>query len=158
MGNFWKNKPIEKNNTLLNIIICNFNEKIQEMKFLERVDQRRENEPKEYIHQFYGWKFYDYGNQLNEQKINNVINKLKEFSLRYQFQNILIIFDKQPNNDNNDSLKLMKQLVRNSKDILFHPILIYVSNSIEKNTLYYRDILHTFISNEILKKEKNMIN
>ena len=152
MGNFWKNKPIEKNNTLLNIIICNFNEKIQEMKFLERVDQRRENEPKEYIHQFYGWKFYDYGNQLNEQKINNIINKLKEFSLRYQFQNILIIFDKQPNNDNNDSLNMMKQLVRNSKDILFHPILIYVSNSNEKNISYYRDILHTLISNEDIEE------
>ena len=50
MGNFWRNKPIEKNNTLLNIIICNFNEKIQEMKFLERVEQRRGNEPMQYIH------------------------------------------------------------------------------------------------------------
>ena len=147
MGNFWRNKPIEKNNTLLNIIICNFNEKIQEMKFLERVEQRRGNEPMQYIHKFYGWKFYDYGNQLNEQKINNIINKLKEFSLGYQFQNILLIFDKQPNNDNNDSLNMMRQLVRNSKDILFHPILIYVSNSIEKNTSYYRGILRTFISN-----------
>jgi hypothetical protein len=111
MGIFWKNNPIEKRNILLNIIICYSNEKIQEMKFLERTDQGRENEPKQYIHQFYGWNFYDYRNQLNEQKINNIINKLKEFSLGYQFQIILLIFDNQPNNDNNDSLKLMKQLV-----------------------------------------------
>lgn len=149
MGIFWNNKPIEKNNTLLNIIICNFNGEIQNMNFLERVEQTIENEPLQYIHKFYGWKFYDYGNQLNEQTINNIINKLKEFS---QFQNILLIYDNQPNNDNNNSLKIMRQLVRNSKDILFHPILLYVSNSIEKNTSYYRDILHKFISNEHLEE------
>ena len=152
MGNFWENKqikPIKKNNTLLNIIICNFNGEIQKMKFLERVEPRIENEPLQYIHKFYGWKFYDYGNQLNEQNIDNIINKLIEFS---QFQNILLIYDNQPNNDNNNSLRIMRQLVRNSQDILFHPILIYVSNSIEKNTSYYRDILHTFISNENLEE------
>ena len=29
------NKPIKKENTLLNIYVCNFNNEIQDMKFLE---------------------------------------------------------------------------------------------------------------------------
>ena len=59
------------------------------MKFL---DKRTDIEPKEYTHQFYGWKFYDYGNNLNENKINNIINKLKEFSLRLQYFKMFYLY------------------------------------------------------------------
>lgn len=149
MGNFSKN-PIDKQNTLLNIFVCNFNNEIQKMKFL---DKRTDIEPKEYNHQFYGWKFYDYGNNLNENIINNIINKLKEFcSDSSTFQNVLLIYDKESNNDNNNSLLIMKQIVIYSKEFLFQPLIIYVSDSIEKNTLYYRKILKNFISNEHIEE------
>ena len=69
------NKPIKKENTLLNIIVCNFKNEIQDIKFLEK---NLEIQPKEYTHKFYGWKFYDYGNNLNDYIIADIINKLKD--------------------------------------------------------------------------------
>ena len=143
-------KPIKNENTLLNIIISNFNEEIQSMKFL---DKKTDIEPKEYTHQFYGWKFYDYGNNLNENKIRDILNKLKEFcSDKNKFQNVLLIRDNMPNNDNNNSLLIMKQIVINSSDILFQPLIIYASDSINKNTAYYRNILQNFISHEQIEE------
>ena len=50
MGNLFE-KPIKKDNTLLNIFVCNFGEIIQQMKFL---DINRNIDPREYTHQFYG--------------------------------------------------------------------------------------------------------
>ena len=46
----------------------------------------------------------------------------------------------------------MKQIVIYSKEFLFQPLLIYVSDSIEKNTLYYRTILKNFISDEHIEE------
>lgn len=141
------NKPIKKENTLLNIYVCNFNNEIQDMKFLEI---NSEIQPKEYTHKFYGWKFYDYGNNLNEDIFTDIINKLKD--CRKNFQNVLLIYDDKPNNENNKSLYIMKQLVKNTKDILFQPLLIYVSDSIDKNTSYYRNILRSFILHENIEE------
>ena len=141
------NKPIKKENTLLNIYVCNFNNEIQDMKFLEK---NLEIQPKEYTHKFYGWKFYDYGNNLNEDIIADIINKLKD--CKKIFQNVLLIYDDKPNNEYNKSLYIMKQLVRNTNDILFQPLLIYVSNSIDKNTSYYRNILRSFILQENIEE------
>ena len=75
MGKLFE-KPIQKDNTLLNIFICNFNGEIQTMNFL---DIRTNIEPIEYHHRFYGWKFYDYGRVLDENRRMEIINKLKEF-------------------------------------------------------------------------------
>ena len=140
MGNFF-GKPINNKNTLLNIIMFNFNDEIQ-MNFLEK---KIDIEPKEYTHLFYGWKFYDYGNNMTENKRSNILNKLKEFCSDRQFQNVLLIYDNMPNNDANHALLIMKQIIRNSNSILFQPLIIYVSNSIEKNTSYYRNILQNYI-------------
>ena len=153
MGNLYK-KPVQKDNTTLNIIICNSNGEIKGMKFLE-ID---EVEPNKYFHKFYGWKFYDYGNQLNEKTLNKIFKQLQDFNKYNIFQNILLIFDKDSNdlnnmgsndlnnmgsNDLNNPIKnFMKELIINSKDLLFQPILIYISNSKDKNTSYYRKILH----------------
>ena len=49
MGNLF-GKPINKENTMLNIIMCNFSQGI-DMNFL---DKNENIEPKEYTHQFYG--------------------------------------------------------------------------------------------------------
>jgi hypothetical protein len=75
---------IKKKNTFLNIIICNFNEEIQKMKFLENTQQ---TEPKEYIHKFYGWNFYDYGKDLDLRKIDKILDKLKFFCDKKEYQN-----------------------------------------------------------------------
>ena len=141
-------KPVQKDNTTLNIIICNSNEEIKKMKFLEI----NENEPNKYFHKFYGWKFIDYGNKLNETKIKNIFQQLKDFNKINIFQNILLIFDKDSNDLNNSIKNFMKKLIINSKDLLFQPILIYISNSKDKNTSYYRKILHNCILEENLEE------
>ena len=142
-------KPINKENTMLNIIMCNFNRGI-EMNFL---DKKENIEPKEYTHQFYGWKFYDYGQNINEALINQIINKLIDFCSSKKFKNVLLIYDNKPRDDNNNSsLLIMKQIIRHSNEILFQPLMIYVSDTIEKNKLYYRKILKDYILNENIEE------
>ena len=141
-------EPIKKDNTTLNIIICNPHEEIEGMKFLETTGERK---PKEYIHKFYGWKFYDYGNQLNENIRNDILKKLENFCRKNIFQNILLIFDK-GYNDHINGIEMMKKIIKNSEDLLFQPILIYISYSNDKNTLYYRNILHNYILQENLEE------
>ena len=150
MGKLFE-KPIQKDNTLLNIFICNFNGEIQTMNFL---DIRTNIEPIEYHHRFYGWKFYDYGRVLDENRRMEIINKLKEFCSgeNKKYQNVLLIYDNKPNNDNNSSLLIMRQIVRYSNYILFQPLIIYVSDSVEKNTSYYRNILQHYISQEHIEE------
>ena len=141
MGKYFS-KPINNTNTLLNIFACNFNRQIQSMKFL---DINTNIHPKEYTHRFYGWKFYDYGNNLTENERNNLLNKLIEFtSSKDKFQNVLVIRDNWPNNNENTSLLLLKEIVRNSNKILFQPLIIFVSDTIEKDTAYYRNILQDY--------------
>ena len=152
MGNS-KNKapesePIKKDNTTLNIIICNSDEEIKGMKFLETTGKR---EPKEYIHKFYGWKFYDYGNQLDVTIRNHILKQLKDFCRKNIFQNILLIFDKESNNHDNP-IKIMEEIIQNSEDLLFPPILIYISDSNDKNTSYYRNKLHNYILQENIEE------
>ena len=54
----------------------------------------------------------------------------------------MFYYDNKPKNDNNNSsLLIMKQIVRRANEILFPPLMIYVSDTIEKNKLYYRKIL-----------------
>ena len=141
-------KPINKENTLLNVFICNFDQEIQ-MNFL---DKNIDIEPKEYYHKFYGWKFYDYGRNTNENKISQILYKLKNLCSERKFQNVLLIYDNQPNDNNNSSLKIMKNIVKNLNEILFPPLMIFVSDSIEKNALYYRNILKEYISNEHIEE------
>ena len=148
MGNLFE-KPIKKDNTLLNIFVCNFGEIIQQMKFL---DINRNIDPREYTHQFYGWKFYDYGNNLNQNRRNIIINKIKTFCSDKKYQNVLLIKDDGPKDDNNRSLLIMREIVRHSNEILFQPLIIYVSNSIEKNQIYYRNILENYIVNEHIEE------
>ena len=148
MGNLFE-KPIKKDNTLLNIFVCNFGEIIQRMKFL---DINRNIDPREYTHQFYGWKFYDYGNNLNQNRRNIIINKIKTFCSDKKYQNVLLIKDDGPKDDNNRSLLIMREIVRHSNEILFQPLIIYVSNSIEKNQIYYRNILENYIVNEHIEE------
>ena len=150
MGKLLEN-PIQKDNTLLNIFICNFNGEIQTMNFL---DIRTNIEPIEYHHRFYGWTFYDYGRVLDENRRMEIINKLKEFCSgeNKKYQNVLLIYDNKPNNDNNSSLLIMRQIVRYSNYILFQPLIIYVSDSVEKNTSYYRNILQHYISQEHIEE------
>ena len=152
MGNS-KNKapesePIKKDNTTLNIIICNSDEEIKGMKFLETTGK---SEPKEYIHKFYGWKFYDYGNQLDVTIRNHILKQLKDFCRKNIFQNILLIFDKESNNHDNP-IKIMEEIIQNSEDLLFPPILIYISDSNDKNTSYYRNKLHNYILQENIEE------
>ena len=147
MGNLF-GKPINKENTMLNIIMCNFSQGI-DMNFL---DKNENIEPKEYTHQFYGWKFYDFGRNINEAIINQILNKLIDFCSSKKFQNVLLIYDNKPKNDNNSSLLIMKQIVRRANEILFPPLIIYVSDTIEKNKLYYRKILKTYILNENIEE------
>ena len=141
MGKLFE-KPIKKENRLLNIFICNLNMQIQRMKYL---DINANTDPLEYTHKFYGWKFYDFGAVLNENTRNNILNQLIEFSSnKNKFQNVLVIHDYIPNNIHNTSLLLFKQIIRNSSRILFQPLIIFVSNSIQKDTSYCRNILKDF--------------
>ena len=133
---------------MLNVFVCNFAQEIQ-MNFL---DKNIDIEPKEYYHKFYGWKFYDYGRNTNENKISQILYKLKNLCSERKFQNVLLIYDNQPNDNNNSSLKIMKNIVKNLNEILFPPLMIFVSDSIEKNTLYYRNILKEYISNEHIEE------
>ena len=146
-------EPIKKDNTILNIIICNSDKEIEGMKFLETTGERK---PKEYIHKFYGWKFYDYGNQLNENIRNDILEKLENFCQKNEFQSVLLIFDKGSNDDNDDNnpIKMMKEIIKKSEDLLFQPILIFISDSNDKNTSYYRNILHNYILQEKLEEEE----
>ena len=41
---------------------------------------------------------------------------------------------------------------QHSNEILFQPLIIYVSNSIEKNQIYYRNILENYIVNEHIEE------
>ena len=144
-------KPIKKENTLLNIFICNFNMEIQRMNYL---DINPNTDPLEYTHKFYGWKFYDFGADLTENTRNKILNKLIEFSSdKNKFQNVLIIRDYMPNNIHNNSLLLFRQLIRNSSRILFQPLILFVSNSIQKDTLYYRNILKDFNLEENIEED-----
>ena len=150
MGNFFE-KPIRNDNTLLNIFICGFNGQIQAMKYLKI---NTNIEPYEYTHQFYGWKFYDFGNYLNEIIRSNILHKLIEFSSnKTKFQNVLLIKDNLIKNNENTSLLLLRQIVRNSNRFLFQPLIIFVNDRIEHDTTYYRNILKNYNRQENIEED-----
>ena len=149
MGKLFE-KPIRNDNTLLNIFVCGFNGQIRSMKYL---NINTNIEPNEYTHQFYGWKFYDFGNNLTEIIRSNILTKLIEFSsIKNKFQNVLLIKDNLIKNNESTSLLLLKQIVRNSNRILFQPLIIFVSDNINHDTTYYRNILQNFNRQENIEE------
>ena len=150
-----KNK-INKENTLLNIYVCNSDQQIRSIKFIEDVPNNNLIEDINYIeyrHKFYGWNFYDYGN-INDNKIKIIRNKIISEVKNKNFKNVLLYFVK--NSNNNDDLEIMKSIaqirsLKGSKSEYYQPLLLYISKSKEKNTKYYRKKLSELLN----KSEKD---
>ena len=66
---------IGKNNTLLNIYACNSDQQIKNIKFNEEISNDNLIQDIDYIeyrHKFYGWNFYDYGKEIDNNKIKEL--------------------------------------------------------------------------------------
>ena len=73
MGLTNSNKKVDKCNTLLNIYVCNSNKQINKIKFIE---EEPNNNLNQYRHKFYGWNFYDYGKDIDDNKIKDIRDKI----------------------------------------------------------------------------------
>ena len=135
------NIKINKANTLLNIYILNSEKQVQKMRFLEEIENGEQNDYKVYNHKFYGWTFYDYGKELNDNIIEKARNKIINEAKNDNFKNVVLYFVS--NKDNNFDLKLLESIAEivkqdETNSEYFQPLILYVTNSEEKTLEYYR--------------------
>ena len=135
------NIKINKANTLLNIYILNSEQQVQKMRFLEEIENGEQNDYKVYNHKFYGWTFYDYGKELNDNIIEKARNKIINEAKNDNFKNVVLYFVS--NKDNNFDLKLLESIAEivkqdETNSEYFQPLILYVTNSEEKTLEYYR--------------------
>ena len=141
MGSSNNNEKIKKGDTLLNIYILNSEHQVQKMPFVKEIENE-EQEYKTYIHKFYGWTFYDYGKEINDNKIKKVRTKIIDEAKKDNFKNVVLYFV--PNTDNNNfDLKLLKSIAEilkqeETNSEYFQPLILYVTYSQEKTLQYYR--------------------
>ena len=92
---------------MLNIYVCNSDQQIRNFKFIEKTSNDnliKDIDYIEYRHKFYGWNFYDYGKEIDNDKIKNIRDKIISEAKNNNFQNVLMYFDKNSNNkDNNEN-------------------------------------------------------
>jgi len=149
MGKANSKNKIDKNNTFLNIYVCNSNEQIKNIKFIEEIIQ--EIDYIVYRHKFYGWNFYDYGKKIDNNKIEEIRDKIISEAKKKNFQNVIIYFDNNSNNNDNDNaLRIMRSIaeipkLKGTHSEYYQPLLLYISYSKEKNIRYYRRKLHELI-------------
>ena len=161
MGHTNSKNRINKNNTLLNIYVCNSDQQIKNIKFIEEISNDnliKDIDYIEYRHKFYGWNFYDYGKEIDNNKVKDIRDKITSEAKNGNFQNVLIYFDKNSNNNDN-ALKIMRSIaeiprLKGKHSKYYQPLLLYISYSKEKNTHYYRRKLHEIIN--ISKDEYEM--
>ena len=165
MGHTNSKNTINKNNTLLNIYVCNSDQQIKNIKFIEETSNDNLIQDKDYIeyrHKFYGWNFYDYGKEIDNDKIKDIRDKIISEAKNNNFQNVLIYFDKNSiNNDN--ALKIMRSIaeipkLKDKHSEYYQPLLLYISYSEEKNTHYYRRKLREIIKISKDKYEMDELN
>ena len=152
MGKANSKDNINKNNTLLNIYVCNSDQQIKRIKFIEETQNDnliKDLDYIEYRHKFYGWNFYDYGKEIDNNKIKEIRDKIISETKNKNFQNVFIYFDKNSNNNEN-ALKIMRSIaeipkLKGTHSEYYQPLLLYISYSKEKNTHYYRRMLHELI-------------
>ena len=159
MGNSCK---LDKNNSLLNIFICNSSGQISKVKFIEL--QLPENIDYDlYNHKFYGWTFFEYENGLNKNNLIKIRKKSWDLAKSGKFQNVILCFV--PNSlDFKDDLEILKFFAEKpdkkekvSSDY-YQPLLLFVSYSKEKNTNYYRKKLRELTQNDNEKYKMNELN
>ena len=165
MGQTNSKNTINKNNTLLNIYVCNSDQQIKNIKFIEETSNDNLIQDKDYIeyrHKFYGWNFYDYGKEIDKDKIKDIRDKIISEAKNNNFQNVLIYFDKNSTNNDN-ALKIMRSIAEIPKledmySEYYQPLLLYISYSEEKNTHYYRRKLREIIKISKDKYEMDELN
>ena len=142
MGSSNNNAKINKGNTLLNIYIINSEQQILKMPFVKEIDNG-EQDYKTYNHKFYGWTFYDYGKELNENIIKKVRTKIINEAKKDNFKNVVLYFASNSDNNNFD-LKLLESVAEiikqnGTSSEYYQPLILYVTYSEEKNLKYYRE-------------------
>ena len=90
MGKANSKNKIDKNNTFLNIYVCNSNEQIKNIKFIEEIIQ--DIDYIVYRHKFYGWNFYDYGKKIDNNKIEEIRDKIISEAKKKKFSKCYYIF------------------------------------------------------------------
>ena len=153
-------KPSSENystefDTLLNIFVLNSRNKINKINYLREI--RPENSHtrgfKKFLHKFYGWKFYDFENNISSNLIkeirkNMLLNKKNKSNNR---KNVIIYFDDNDSNINEEIIKSIAEIPLLDGKIYSEsdqPLLLFVSFSNEKNTKYYRNILKELMESE----------
>ena len=151
MGKANSKNKLDKKNTMLNIYVCNSNQQIKNIKFMEEQNDNliQDIDYIEYRHKFYGWYFYDYRQELNNNKIKEIRDKIISEAKNKNFQNVVIYFDKNSNRNDN-ALRIMRSIaeipkLKGTHSEYYQPLLLYISYSKEKNIYYYRRRLHELI-------------
>ena len=85
----------------------------------------------EYRHKFYGWYFYDYRQELNNNKIKEIRDKIISEAKNKNFQNVVIYFDKNSNRNDN-ALRIMRSIaeipkLKGTHSEYYQPLLLYIS-------------------------------
>ena len=164
MGNSKSTYKVNNRNTLLNIFVCNSNNQINSVKFIEEIENKNTTEYKIYCHKFYGWTFYDYGNELNEGKIKIIRNNILNETKNKNFKNVIICFVS--NSNNNNDLLIMESIAEIPKlkgegqhySENHQPLLLYISSFKEKNTQYYRNKLRELLNKNTEKYKMDELN
>jgi hypothetical protein len=142
MGHTNSKNRINKSNTLLNIYVCNSDQQIKNIKLIEEISNNnnliKDIDYIEYRHR----NFYDYGKGIDNDKIKGIRNKIIFEAKNEYFQNVLIYFNKNSNNNDN-ALNIMRSIAEIPKfkgmnSEYYQPLLLYNSYSKAKNTHYYR--------------------
>jgi hypothetical protein len=142
MGHSNSKNSVNKNNTLLNIYVCNSDQQIKNIKLIEEISNNnnliKDIDYIEYRHR----NFYDYGKGIDNDKIKGIRNKIIFEAKNEYFQNVLIYFNKNSNNNDN-ALNIMRSIAEIPKfkgmnSEYYQPLLLYNSYSKAKNTHYYR--------------------
>lgn len=140
MGNS-KFEP-NKLNTLLNIYVINSYNQIETLKFVEENQNKNENflkDYKEYKHRFYGWNFYVYENNIDENKINQIRDKI---SSNNNSKNVILCFVPYVYDlhiiKSVAEIPILKECSEDEQ-----PLLLFISSSKKKNMQYYRKIART---------------
>ena len=157
MGNS-KSRPesVSQNfETLLNIFVLNSEGQIERMNYLEEIrpNNVRRRGYQKLLHKIYGWKFNVFGQNISPDIIKDIRNRLILRNKSNNFKNVIIYFDNNETNLVNEIMKSLAEIPYLEGKIYSEseqPLILFISNSDEKNTKYYRNKL-----NELIDSEKN---